>query len=323
MSSTVDNTTASGATPALWLVLATTASGLSIVLDTFRHVGIPCLQGLALNDLPQWLALAAQSKQPTVIMPDWLGSTNEHPFDTERILEWQTQYPQLTLLLLDAPADIRLQRLQGADVSPLQLPIPSLEALQTESEALKPYRQLKSSWQGARFYSIQSHTLTEAELVLKLAHLAGVSVPDSPLTVTVETFGFKHGAPTQADCVFDMRFLPNPYYDPSMRPLSGLDKPVQEFLYAQDAYHDFLTPWLASMKALTQAYYNQGKRQLTLAVGCTGGQHRSVCLAKALADHLSQAFPQSDVRLHHRDARHWPQEAQRSLALSIPTPLPA
>jgi UPF0042 nucleotide-binding protein len=323
MSSAVENETTLATPPALWLVFATTASGLSIALDTFRHVGIPCLQGLSLNDLPQWLDLAAKSKQPTAIMPDWLNFSNNRPFDAQCILEWQRQYPQLTLLLLDAPADIRLQRLQGADVSPLQLPVPSLEALQDESDALKPYRQLKNSWQGPGFYSIQSQTLTDAELVLKLAHLAGVSVPDSPLTVTVETFGFKHGAPTQADCVFDMRFLPNPYYDPSMRPLSGLDKPVQEFLYAQEAYHDFLTPWLASMKALTQAYYNQGKRQLTLAVGCTGGQHRSVCLAKALADHLSEAFPQSDVRLHHRDARHWPKEAQRSLALSTPTQLPA
>lgn len=319
----VDDTTTSGATPALWLVLATTASGLSIVLDTFRHVEIPCLQGLSLNDLPQWLELAAQSQQPTAIMPDWLAPHQKQPFDAQRILEWQCQYPQLTLLLLDAPADIRLQRLQGADVSPLQLPVPSLETLQAESEALKPYRQLKSNWQGPGFYSIQSHTLTDAELVLKLAHLAGVSVPDSPLTVTVETFGFKHGAPTQADCVFDMRFLPNPYYDPSMRPLTGLDIPVQEFLHSQGAYHDFMTPWLASMKALTQAYYNQGKRQLTLAVGCTGGQHRSVCLAKALSDHLSHAFPNARVHLHHRDARHWPIEAQHALSAKHPAPLPA
>jgi UPF0042 nucleotide-binding protein len=141
--------------------------------------------------------------------------------------------------------------------------------------------------------------------------------------VTVETFGFKHGAPIQADCVFDMRFLPNPYYDPSMRSLTGLDAKVQAFLHTQDAYHAFLTPWLESMKALTQAYYNQGKRQLTLAVGCTGGQHRSVCLAKALSDHLTHAFPNAQVILHHRDSRHWPIEAQHAIAKQLSTPLPA
>ncbi|HEX5538365.1 MAG TPA: RNase adapter RapZ, partial [Methylophilaceae bacterium] len=119
------------------------------------------------------------------------------------------------------------------------------------------------------------------------------------LTLLFTSFGFKHGIPLDADMVFDVRCLPNPHYDPKLRPFSGLDAPVREFLAAeptaQDMYADicgFVSRWLPCFIADHRSY-------LTIAIGCTGGQHRSVYLADRLAQHFRSQ--QQKVLVRHRE----------------------
>lgn len=119
------------------------------------------------------------------------------------------------------------------------------------------------------------------------------------LAVTVYSFGFKHGAPTDADLVIDVRFLPNPYYDQDLRALTGLDSAVRDFVMLRDETIEFLHRWQDLLDVLMPGYVKEGKQQLAIAVGCTGGQHRSVALAEATGDYLKAKGYR--VSVAHRD----------------------
>nr|WP_302937435.1 RNase adapter RapZ [uncultured Senegalimassilia sp.] len=121
------------------------------------------------------------------------------------------------------------------------------------------------------------------------------------LQVTVYSFGFKHGAPVDADVVMDVRFLPNPYYDPELRPLTGLDKPVRDFVLYRPETEEFQKCWRALLDCVMPGYVAEGKQQLAIAVGCTGGQHRSVALAESTGDYLKQKGYR--VSVAHRDLK--------------------
>ena len=121
----------------------------------------------------------------------------------------------------------------------------------------------------------------------------------SGLSVTVYSFGFKHGAPLDADLVIDVRFLPNPYYEPQLRALTGLDKPVRDFVLYRPETEAFEQRWRALLDCVMPGYVAEGKQQLAIAVGCTGGQHRSVALAESTGDYLkSEGYR---VSIAHRD----------------------
>ncbi len=119
------------------------------------------------------------------------------------------------------------------------------------------------------------------------------------LSVTVYSFGFKHGAPVDADLVMDVRFLPNPYYDPELRPLTGLDAPVRDFVMLRDETIEFRKRWHALLDVVMPGYVSEGKQQLAIGVGCTGGQHRSVALAESTGDYLKSKGYR--VSVAHRD----------------------
>lgn len=121
------------------------------------------------------------------------------------------------------------------------------------------------------------------------------------LAVSVYSFGFKHGAALDADLVIDVRFLPNPYYDTNLRRLTGLDAPVRDFVMYRSETEEFLAKWKALLDVVMPGYVSEGKQQLAIAVGCTGGQHRSVVLAEATGDYLkSQGYR---VSVAHRDLK--------------------
>lgn len=116
--------------------------------------------------------------------------------------------------------------------------------------------------------------------------------------VEVMSFGFKYGLPLDADIVMDVRFLPNPYYQASMRFKTGLDKPVEEYVMSSTGAQEFYAKLLDMMKFTLPAYAKKGKASLTIAIGCTGGQHRSVAIAEKLGNALKKDYP---VNITHRD----------------------
>ena len=119
------------------------------------------------------------------------------------------------------------------------------------------------------------------------------------ILVNVVSFGFKYGIPMDADLVFDVRFLPNPYYVEELRPQSGMDEPVQTYVLRSDTAKDFLNRLTGMIDFLLPQYAEEGRYAVTIGIGCTGGRHRSVAVAKALADHLAER--DEDVRLVNRD----------------------
>jgi RNase adapter protein RapZ len=146
---------------------------------------------------------------------------------------------------------------------------------------------------------IDTSGLSIGQLKERLLRLAPRTAPQG-LAIDILTFGFKHGLPLEADLVFDVRFLSNPYYVPDLKPLSGLDASVRDFVLEQPAAASFLQI-VDELLALTiPAYRAEGKTRLTLALGCTGGYHRSIVLAEEIARRLDEGGAHS-VAVSHRE----------------------
>lgn len=118
--------------------------------------------------------------------------------------------------------------------------------------------------------------------------------------VTVESFGFKHGSPRDADLVVDVRFLPNPYWVHELRPYRGTDAPVADYVLSQPSAEEFINRFMSMLDSMLAGYHHEGKNFITVAVGCTGGHHRSVAVAEEIAHRLREAG-KVDVSVLHRD----------------------
>ena len=166
------------------------------------------------------------------------------------------------------------------------------EAVRREREALSPVRQRAE-------YIIDTTALSTAKLRGEVLRLFGSGGPAAGMTVNVISFGFKHGIPIEADLVFDVRFLPNPFYIKELRDQTGLDEPVRSFVFGYQQTRDFMTHLENLLGFLLPQYVAEGKTVLVIAVGCTGGHHRSVAITRALADFVRQkGYTASE---NHRD----------------------
>lgn len=122
----------------------------------------------------------------------------------------------------------------------------------------------------------------------------------SKLQINVMSFGFKYGIPADADLVADARFLPNPFWKESLRPFTGEDQEVSDFVLAQDGAEEFLTNYVAALAPVLRGYVKENKRYATIAIGCTGGKHRSVAMSRRIAEELAK-LPEVSVTVKHRD----------------------
>ena len=152
-------------------------------------------------------------------------------------------------------------------------------AIKKEIELLKPIRERAD-------HIVNSSSLTLGMLQNKLFSLFAPEGEKRTLDVTVLSFGYKYGIPLDADLVFDARFLPNPFYVDELRPLCGLDRPVAEYVFGYQQSRTFMEKIQDMLDFLLPLYIEEGKMSLTIAIGCTGGHHRSVAIASALNDHL-------------------------------------
>lgn len=204
-----------------------------------------------------------------------------------RDLGWTPQ-----LLFLDATDEALVRRFESVRrPHPLQGEGRLLDGIQREREIL---RDLRSRAQIV----VDTSGLNVHQLARKIAPLFGTDAGPS-LRLALLSFGFKYGVPLDADFVFDMRFLPNPFWVPELRPLDGRDPEVSAHVLGQEGAGEFLDRVVALMEPVTRGYHSEGRRYVTLAIGCTGGKHRSVAMAEALAERLSS--DQIETFLVHRD----------------------
>lgn len=146
---------------------------------------------------------------------------------------------------------------------------------------------------------IDTSGLSVHQLRKQLLHLFGPDNPGDALQVSLISFGFKHGVPLDVDMVFDMRFLPNPHWVEELRPLSGLDEAVKNFVLELEIAKEFLARVEGLLKLVVPAYVSEGRSYLTLGIGCTGGRHRSVAITEELGRRLSSHG--HSPRISHRD----------------------
>ena len=128
-----------------------------------------------------------------------------------------------------------------------------------------------------------------------------VEQPEKQLSVTILSFGFKYGIPVDSDLVFDVRFIPNPFYIPDLKPYSGNDEPVKNYVLAQEETKGFIKRVDELLEFLIPNYKKEGKRQLIISIGCTGGRHRSVAIANAIYENLNSK--NYNISVEHRDIR--------------------
>ncbi len=198
-----------------------------------------------------------------------------------------------TLLFLEATDDVLVRRQEAARrPHPLQGSGRLLDGLQRERTVLRDLR-------ANADLVIDTTNLNVHELTDRIAEAFGT--PDTTrLKVTVISFGFKYGIPVDADFVADMRFLPNPHWVPELKPFTGRDVAVSDYVLSQPGAVEFLDAYLPVLEGVAKGYLHEGKRFMTIAVGCTGGKHRSVAMAEQIAERMGR-LGYDDVRATHRD----------------------
>jgi UPF0042 nucleotide-binding protein len=279
-------------TPSMQLVIVTglSGSGKSIVLKALEDNGYYCVDNLPATLLPQiWQHLSTVKQERIAISIDTRSAALEAL--PENIEALKAQGIMVQVLFLESNVETLVKRFsETRRRHPLSDDNTTLaESINLERELLSPLIDLG--------HHIDTSNLSANTLRGWVKEF--VSKDNSGLTLLFASFGFKHGTPLDADFVFDVRCLPNPHYDPILRPLTGRDKPVKEFLESQESvkamYEDirnFVERWLPNFVSDNRSY-------LTVAIGCTGGQHRSVHLVEELGKYFAQK--KQKVLIRHRE----------------------
>jgi UPF0042 nucleotide-binding protein len=170
-------------------------------------------------------------------------------------------------------------------------------------DGIKKEREVLADIKKKADYVIDSSQLLTRELKKELDKIFVKDEGYNSLMITILSFGFKYGIPSDADLVFDVRFLPNPYYIEELKHQTGNDKPVQDYVKSFPECGQFLDKLTDMLKFLIPGYVQEGKYQLVVGIGCTGGQHRSVTIANELYDRLKNADGNYGIKLSHRDVK--------------------
>jgi UPF0042 nucleotide-binding protein len=200
---------------------------------------------------------------------------------------------QIRVMFLDASDEVLVRRFEAVRrPHPLQGGGTILDGIRRERARLASVRESADIIVDTSSYNIH-------QLATKVADLF-TEEGAARHTLTLQSFGFKYGLPPDADLVADMRFLPNPFWDERLRPFTGEDAEVRDYVLAQEGAADFLDAYSAALRPVLEGYQRENKSHSVVAVGCTGGKHRSVVMVRELAERLA-AVPGVAVRITHRD----------------------
>jgi UPF0042 nucleotide-binding protein len=282
----------------LMVISGNSGAGKSVALRVLEDLGYYCVDNLPVDLLSQFVESIQHSSQNVAVSVD-IRNLPKDPSLLKNTLSELKKSHDVTVIFLDADDKELIKRYsETRRLHPLSLigEQCSLEqAVELEKAILCDFKEDADLVLDTTSKSI--HDLSET---LRSRILGRES---KELVMVFESFGFKHGLPTDADYVFDVRFLPNPHWEPSLRPMTGLDKPVADYLEKHDdviklkeQIQDFLTTWLPALEKNNRSY-------LTVAIGCTGGQHRSVYITQQLGEYFKQHGKQVQIR-HKTLERH-------------------
>jgi UPF0042 nucleotide-binding protein len=280
----------------LVIITGQSGSGKTLAANCFEDLGYFCVDNLPVSLIPPFCELVQrggeQIRRAALVIDAREGSfLNSFP---EIFHGLRARQILVELLFFECDDAVLKRRFsESRRPHPLSVPQGTLEqAIDNERVALGPLREIAD-----RIINTSRFTSHELRAFLKNAY-AGKQQADVP-NVNVISFGFKYGVPAEADLMFDVRFLPNPYFDDQLRPLDGRTKRVQAFLDRHEQTGEFFERLKDFVSYLVPLYGAEGKTYLTVAIGCTGGKHRSVALAERLARFLEHREVPASV--HHRD----------------------
>ena len=279
----------------LVIVTGMSGAGKTIALKMLEDIGFYCVDNLPISLVYKFVQLVSEG---TSIEKAALGldiRSGEELGNLDEILEnWRRSNVDVQVLFLDANDAVLIKRYKET-----RRTHPLAGAGRLENGIEKEREKLAFLKREAD-YIIDTSMLLTRELRKELEKIFLQDARYKNMYVTVLSFGFKYGIPEDADLVFDVRFLPNPYYDEHLRPLTGQVQAVRDYVMQGGTADAFLKKLYDMIDFLLPNYINEGKNQLVIAVGCTGGKHRSVTIARALYEHL-EAAGEYGIRIDHRD----------------------
>jgi UPF0042 nucleotide-binding protein len=277
------------------IITGFSGSGKSTVLRALEDIGYFCVDNLPLRLLPPFLREQSQvsrdGRKIALVMDVRTEGFLQNYARVFRSLKRQGY--QLHLIFLEADEATLIRRFsQTRRQHPLADRESISHALQEERRSLAGLRGLAHRIIDSSFYNPhQLRDLIQAEY--------SELTPRQRLALHLISFSYKNGIPPEADLVMDVRFLPNPFFVEDLKPLTGNDPRVRDYVLKQQETQDFLQQLFQFLDFLLPLFIQEGKTHLTLAIGCTGGQHRSVAIANALGEHLAQG--NLPFTLHHRE----------------------
>lgn len=272
----------------LAIITGMSGAGRTEAMHTFEDLGYFCIDNLP----PSLLSTLVESKD----IPDdedgvrklavVCDSRNVGGFSELKVVLGKIQEKGIAyrILFLDATDDELLARFKA---SRRRHPLCANRHI-TIAQAIEEERAMLKEMRESAHFIIDTSDKKPVETRREIQKLFSGRMPQQGMSVVVYSFGFKHGMPADADIVIDVRFLPNPYYDPSMRHLTGLDEKVNSFVMGRPETQEFLKRWKDLLLCVMPGYVTEGKQQLAIAIGCTGGQHRSVAIADATGRFLQE-----------------------------------
>ena len=280
----------------LLIVSGLSGAGKSVAMNALEDIGFFCIDNIPAALLPSITAFSKagdnQLKRVALCM-DIRGCRTPEEIE-EALSQLDAQRIEYEILFLDAPDDVLMRRYsETRRRHPLMSDGMTIEqAMHREQELLRPLREHAD-------FVIDTTLMPAAKLRNELYGLFGDKSARGKLSVNVVSFGFKYGIPLEADLVFDVRFLPNPFYVPELKHKTGMDSEVYDYVFSFPQTKTFIDKLEGMLSFLLPLYAEEGKSTLVIAVGCTGGHHRSVSVARCIASYLTAlGYPAFE---NHRD----------------------
>lgn len=281
----------------LLIVTGLSGAGKSVAMHALEDIGYFCIDNIPAGLLSRLVDFAQQSE--TLLQKVAVGLDVRSARSSRELIqalgELDRQQAEFQVLFLDASDEVLQRRYKETR---RRHPMSISEGLST-TEALARERQILRPLYEHANYILDTSLLSPAQNKQRICALF-LNNRQHSMALTVLSFGFKYGTPKEADIIWDVRCLPNPYYVPELKEKTGLDQEVVDYVMASEASRQLLTK-LQELLALTlPLYVKEGKSQLTIAIGCTGGKHRSITFARLLADYCEKLGYAPVVQ--HRDA---------------------
>lgn len=281
------------------IITGMSGAGKSASSDIFEDLGYYTLDNLPPSLLLNFIDLTTKSKKKINKIACVVDIRGGVFFDDlmKSISLLKNQSIDVKVLYLDAQDEILIRRYkEHRRPHPLAIKGTLLEGICNERELLKEVRNSADT-------IIDTSKLTLGELRRKILSAFSSENAETRMGISVVSFGFKHGILLDADLVFDVRFLPNPYYIDALKKSSGLNSDIKEYVFGFEEANTFLEKLLEMLEFLIPKYSKEGKNSLVIGIGCTGGKHRSVAIAQALTEGLEKNGEK--VYVSHRDQKFW------------------